>query len=705
MSFITDQQAKLDLELIPKEKRVHGQDFDELPTDKVIVSFKELGHTGKSSQSPMLLLIRCINLGELLLLLSTKVYLERQPVLTSFVFLEHKSFGECTIKRMWTMLNYFGKISLTILTTKVTKSKKRCTTFDSPKLSFTTSLPKTRQDAPGVSVSKKKAPTKADRDKGIELLLDAALLEDAQLKKALKKIRQETHRLQASGNSKDGNKSDDNNDKGSENDDDGGNDAQDSKRTDSNEEENPNLNLNVNEEKETQEEEYAHTPNYSVPTDEETDYENKGFDDKEYDDLYKDVNVRSKIAKHEEVGKGDVEMTDATPKSDSQEKSYEQVVKDAHVTLTTSQKTEGSKQSSSVSSHIASKFLILDNIPPVIDEVASIMNVKVRQEESRTQRDHDDKDKDDDPSAGSDRGLNKRKTSKDVKLTKEEPEFEFADSDIPQNQEGNLGNDDEEPIREVPSKRTAFKLLKGTRTNFAELEYDFEEFNKALLKKLDWDNLEGGDYPFDLTKPLPLLMNGNHQIVSIDYFFNNDLMYLQGGILTMTYTTSITKTKAAQKSVQAEEPEFEFADSDIPQNQEGNLGNDDEEPIREVPSKRTAFKLLKGTRTNFAELEYDFEEFNKALLKKLDWDNLEGGDYPFDLTKPLPLLMNGNHQIVSIDYFFNNDLMYLQGGILTMTYTTSITKTKAAQYDLLSIEEMVPNIWSHVKVAYDKHAI
>ncbi|GKC60506.1 hypothetical protein Tco_1088104 [Tanacetum coccineum] len=67
-----------------------------------------------------------------------------------------------------------------------------------------------------------------------------------------------------------------------------------------------------------------------------------------------------------------------------------------------------------------------------------------------------------------------------------------------------------------------------------------------------------------------------------------------------------------------------------------------------------AFKLLKGTRANFVELEYDFEEF-----------------------------MIGNHQMVPVDYFFNNDLRYLQGGISTMTYTTSITKTKVAQYDLL----------------------
>ncbi|GJZ03597.1 hypothetical protein Tco_0536872 [Tanacetum coccineum] len=67
--------------------------------------------------------------------------------------------------------------------------------------------------------------------------------------------------------------------------------------------------------------------------------------------------------------------------------------------------------------------------------------------------------------------------------------------------------------------------------------------------------------------------------------------------------------------------------------------------------------------------------------------------------------MNGNRQMVPVDYFFNNDLKYLQGGISTMTYTTSITKTKAAQYDLQGIEDMVPTIWSRVKVAYDKYAL
>ncbi|GJX57325.1 hypothetical protein Tco_0287222 [Tanacetum coccineum] len=99
-------------------------------------------------------------------------------------------------------------------------------------------------------------------------------------------------------------------------------------------------------------------------------------------------------------------------------------------------------------------------------------------------RSRKDKDKDEDPSAGSDRGLKKRKTSKDAEPTKgpkakesqsgsskgtksqskssrksvqsEEPEFEVADSDMPQDQEENLGNDDEEPKRKVASKRDWF---------------------------------------------------------------------------------------------------------------------------------------------------------------------------------------------------------------------------------------------------------
>nr|GEW33027.1 hypothetical protein [Tanacetum cinerariifolium] len=117
-----------------------------------------------------------------------------------------------------------------------------------------------------------------------------------------------------------------------------------------------------------------------------------------------------------------------------------------------------------------------------------------------------------------------------------------------------------------------------------------------------------------------------------------------------------------------------------------------------------AFRLFKGTHSNCVELEYDFEECYKALSEKLDWENPKGEDYPFDLTKPISLVKVGNRQKVSVDYFFNNDLKYLQRGISTMNYTTSLTKAKAAHYDLLGTEDMVPNIWSLVKVALDRYA-
>ncbi|GKE75213.1 hypothetical protein Tco_1537254, partial [Tanacetum coccineum] len=48
------------------------------------------------------------------------------------------------------------------------------------------------RDTPGVSVSKKKTPTHAKRNKGIDLLFEVALLEEVQIKKAIKRSKRET---------------------------------------------------------------------------------------------------------------------------------------------------------------------------------------------------------------------------------------------------------------------------------------------------------------------------------------------------------------------------------------------------------------------------------------------------------------------------------------------------------------------------------
>ncbi|GJW90616.1 hypothetical protein Tco_0168169 [Tanacetum coccineum] len=57
---------------------------------------------------------------------------------------------------------------------------------------------------------------------------------------------------------------------------------------------------------------------------------------------------------------------------------------------------------------------------------------------------------------------------------------------------------------------------------------------------------------------------------------------------------------------------------------------------------------------------------------------------------------------VFCDLFFNNDLEYAKSSEPKETYTTSTRKTKAARYEIVGIEDMVPMLWSPTKVGYDK---
>ncbi|GKF78912.1 hypothetical protein Tco_0234480, partial [Tanacetum coccineum] len=117
-----------------------------------------------------------------------------------------------------------------------------------------------------------------------------------------------------------------------------------------------------------------------------------------------------------------------------------------------------------------------------------------------------------------------------------------------------------------------------------------------------------------------------------------------------------------------------------------------------------AFNLLKGTCSSSIELEYNFQECFNALIDKLDWNNTEEYRYPFNLSKPLPLYSPPGHRTIAVDYFFNNDLEYLKTSDPEVTYTTSITKTKVARYEIKGIEDMVPTLCSTIKHAYDKDA-
>ncbi|GKD83037.1 hypothetical protein Tco_1349876 [Tanacetum coccineum] len=110
------------------------------------------------------------------------------------------------------------------------------------------------------------------------------------------------------------------------------------------------------------------------------------------------------------------------------------------------------------------------------------------------------------------------------------------------------------------------------------------------------------------------------------------------------------------------------------------------------------FELMKRSCKSLVEIEYFFKVY-KATTDQLDWNNPEDQQYPHDLRKPLPLIPNsrGRH-VIPFDHFINNDLVYLSGGISSRTYTTSVMKTKDADYENIKwIEDLVPNtMWSQV---------
>ncbi|GKE41910.1 hypothetical protein Tco_1469194 [Tanacetum coccineum] len=154
--------------------------------------------------------------------------------------------------------------------------------------------------------------------------------------------------------------------------------------------------------------------------------------------------------------------------------------------------------------------------------------------------------------------------------------------------------------------------------------------------------------------------------------------------------------KSADKSTQAEEPMHTAEDLEEPVHQEFVTGDAEDKPDEETsqipdwfqkPAKPPTldpgptFKLMKGSCKTLVELEYFFEEVYNATIDQLDRNNPEGQQYPHDLRKPLPLIPNSRgRQVIPFDHFINNDLTYLSGGASSRTYTTLVTKTKAADY-------------------------
>ncbi|GJT28311.1 hypothetical protein Tco_0908586 [Tanacetum coccineum] len=89
------------------------------------------------------------------------------------------------------------------------------------------------------------------------------------------------------------------------------------------------------------------------------------------------------------------------------------------------------------------------------------------------------------------------------------------------------------------------------------------------------------------------------------------------------------------------------------------------------------FELMKGSCKSLVELEYFFEEVYRATIDQLDWNNPKGQQYPHDLRKPLPLIPNSR-----------------------------VMKTKAADYGNIKwIEDLLPNTMESARYVYSKRRI
>nr|GEW39657.1 retrovirus-related Pol polyprotein from transposon TNT 1-94 [Tanacetum cinerariifolium] len=299
-------------------------------------------------------------------------------------------------------------------------------------------------------------------------------------------------------------------------------------------------------------------------------------------------------------------------------------------------------------------------------------------EERRDEKlDKEEKDKDEEPSAGSNQGSKRRRKGKEPESTSI-PKERYPRHLASQLKGINLNT---RLLASLHQQRSQCTLPKTWKNLHLSSLRQVQLMINLLKRPLNWNNPEGQQYPHDLLKPLPLIPNSQgHRVIPFDHFINNDHEYLCGGALSQKYTTSVRKTKAADyghikwiedlskegskshqksigKSAQAEEPIHTIDDLEEPTPQEFNI------------------------------------EVFKETTDQLDWNNPEGQQYLHDLRKPLPLIPNSQgHRVIPLDHFINNDLVYLSGGVSSLTYATLVTKTKVADYGHIKwIEDLVPN--------------
>ncbi|GJV80453.1 hypothetical protein Tco_1516323 [Tanacetum coccineum] len=551
--------------------------------------------------------------------------------------------------------------------------------------------------------SKENEMMEVTRGKGIKLLSEVALTKEAQMKEVRKKSLMDFHKTHPSGSGMvvvkppsvdkitptiisegTGDKprvpdmtEDDSTESESgswgNDEDDSNNDDQDSSNKDSEQENESEEQVSDSEQEEEsedvdqEEEEFVHTPS---PTDDKDDEnlesesdeviksdEEKGLDDTDYqfdDDV--DARLKEPTQTDKEVVQGegaDAEMIDAQQGNENLETTQEQVVEDAHVTISTNISHTDAKIVSLLDVHVhhevpRTQAPTLLTIPVSIITESSPVYTKIPQSSQTFTPPPILTTPTPPPTIETTNPLstlpdfasvfrfNERITTleKEVAKLKKDPIHTKVTTLVDEHLDTRLGETREEFMKFLSESLTTRikeqvkdqlpQILPKEVSNFAPhvieklIKESRDEVTLAKVSSQPHSTYEAASTltEFELKKILLDKMEKSESYLAApehrdcydslkktynldkDFFFSYDLYSLKQpttGPKNKDSTSGSSKDTKSQpkpsgKSIQSEEPVFEVAESDMPQDQEGNLGDNENEPRKESASRSDWFK-------------------------------------------------------------------------------------------------------------------
>nr|GEW33315.1 hypothetical protein [Tanacetum cinerariifolium] len=108
--------------------------------------------------------------------------------------------------------------------------------------------------------------------------------------------------------------------------------------------------------------------------------------------------------------------------------------------------------------------------------------------------------------------------------------------------------------------------------------------------------------------------------------------------------TSIVDLEQASEKTPSEILKTKKEQSEKQKMMKFTIKSTDKAALKEFVLKSALYQTM---HANNVELEYHFQEWLNALTDRLDWNNLEGDRYPFDMSKHLPLQGHPAHLTVA----------------------------------------------------------